>query len=46
MFFDELKQYDPEVYAACDEELHRQQHNIGMSSEDDHCGRVGLCACD
>ena len=29
-FFDELKNYDPEVFAACDGELKRQQHNIEL----------------
>ncbi len=30
MFFDKLKEFDPEVYASCDRELKRQQHNIEL----------------
>ncbi len=30
MFFEELKKYDPEVYASCDRELQRQRHNIEL----------------
>ena len=30
MFFDELKKYDEEVYAACDAELVRQRNNIEL----------------
>lgn len=30
MFFDELKKYDEEVYAACDAELTRQRNNIEL----------------
>lgn len=30
MFFEELKKYDPEVYASCDRELMRQRHNIEL----------------
>ena len=29
-FFDELKNYDAEVYEACNKELERQQHNIEL----------------
>ena len=29
-FFEELKNYDSEVYAACSDELSRQQHNIEL----------------
>ena len=29
-FFEELKTYDPEVAAACDDELQRQRHNIEL----------------
>ena len=29
-FFDELQEYDKEVYAACNSELLRQQHNIEL----------------
>ncbi len=30
MFFEKLKEFDSEVYAACERELHRQQHNIEL----------------
>ncbi len=30
MFFDKLSSIDPEVFAACDTELSRQQHNIEL----------------
>lgn len=30
MFFEKLAQFDPEVYASCDRELKRQQHNIEL----------------
>ena len=30
MFFDKLSTLDPEVFAACDEELTRQRHNIEL----------------
>ena len=30
MFFERLNQFDPEVYASCDRELKRQQHNIEL----------------
>ncbi|MBP3313373.1 MAG: serine hydroxymethyltransferase [Oscillospiraceae bacterium] len=30
MFFDELKKFDSEVFAACEQELRRQQHNIEL----------------
>ncbi len=30
MFFEKLKEYDSEVYASCDRELKRQQHNIEL----------------
>jgi glycine hydroxymethyltransferase len=30
MFFEELNQFDPEVYASCDRELKRQQGNIEL----------------
>lgn len=29
-YLDELKNYDPEIYAACNAELERQQHNIEL----------------
>ena len=44
MFFDELKQYDPEVYAACDEELHRQQHNIELIASENIVSNAVLLA--
>ncbi len=30
MFFEELKNFDSEVYASCERELRRQQHNIEL----------------
>ncbi len=30
MFFDELKNYDAEIYAACNDEFNRQRHNIEL----------------
>ncbi len=30
MFFEELNKFDPEVYASCERELGRQQHNIEL----------------
>ena len=30
MFFDKLKELDAEVYASCEKELNRQQHNIEL----------------
>ncbi len=30
MFFEKLKQFDSEVYASCERELKRQQHNIEL----------------
>ncbi len=30
MFFEKLKEFDSEVYASCDRELKRQQHNIEL----------------
>ena len=29
-FFEELEMYDSEVYAACNDEFKRQQHNIEL----------------
>ena len=42
MFFDELKQFDSEVFAACQQELQRQQH-VGRTGA--HKG-VGLVTVD
>lgn len=30
MFFEKLKEFDPEIYASCEKELKRQQHNIEL----------------
>ena len=30
MFFDRLKEFDSEVFASCERELHRQQQNIEL----------------
>ena len=36
MFFEELKNFDPEVYAPCERELNRQRGNIELiASEGD-----------
>ncbi len=43
-FFDELKQYDPEVYAACDRELGRQRHNIELIASENIVSKAVLLA--
>ena len=44
MFFDELKQYDSEVFAACDRELSRQQHNIELIASENIVSKAVLLA--
>lgn len=45
MFFEKLNRFDPEVYAACERELHRQQQNIELiASENIVSGAVLLAA--
>ena len=43
-FFDELKNYDPEVFAACDGELKRQQHNIELIASENFTSRAVMQA--
>ncbi len=43
-FFDELKNYDSEVYAACSDELTRQQHNIELIASENIVSKAVLLA--
>lgn len=43
-FFEELKNYDSEVYAACDKELQRQQHNIELIASENIVSKAVLLA--
>ena len=43
-FFDELKKYDPEVFAACDRELGRQRHNIELIASENIVSKAVLLA--
>ncbi|MBO5897758.1 MAG: serine hydroxymethyltransferase [Clostridia bacterium] len=43
-FFDELKNYDSEVFAACDAELARQQHNIELIASENIVSKAVLLA--
>ncbi len=43
-FFDELKNYDAEVGAACDAELKRQQHNIELIASENIVSKAVLLA--
>ncbi len=43
-FFDELKQYDPAVHAACHAELQRQQHNIELIASENIVSKGVLLA--
>ena len=43
-FFEELKNYDVEVYAACDLELKRQQHNIELIASENIVSKAVLLA--
>ncbi|MBQ3074913.1 MAG: serine hydroxymethyltransferase [Clostridia bacterium] len=43
-FFDELKQYDEELYAACDRELARQRHNIELIASENIVSKAVLLA--
>ena len=43
-FFDELQQYDPEIFAACDSELKRQRHNIELIASENIVSRAVLLA--
>lgn len=44
MFYDKLKQYDPEVFAACEAELHRQQENIELIASENIVSEAVLMA--
>ena len=43
-FFDNLKNYDSEVYAACDKELSRQKHNIELIASENIVSEAVLLA--
>ena len=43
-FFDELKNYDPEVFAACEDELGRQQGNIELIASENIVSKAVLLA--
>ena len=43
-FFDELKNYDSEVFSACDKELQRQQHNIELIASENIVSKAVLLA--
>jgi glycine hydroxymethyltransferase len=43
-FFDELKNYDSEVFEACDAELSRQQHNIELIASENIVSKAVLLA--
>ncbi len=43
-FFDQLKDYDLEVAAACDKELQRQQHNIELIASENIVSKAVLLA--
>ena len=44
MFFEKLNQFDPEVYASCDRELKRQQHNIELIASENIVSEAVLLA--
>ena len=43
-FFDELKNYDAEVFSACNKELERQQHNIELIASENIVSKAVLLA--
>ena len=43
-FFEELEKYDSEVYAACDKEFDRQQHNIELIASENIVSKAVLLA--
>ncbi len=43
-FFDELENYDKEVYSACNDELSRQQHNIELIASENIVSKAVLLA--
>ena len=44
MFFEELKNYDSEVYACCEEELSRQRNNIELIASENIVSKAVLLA--
>lgn len=44
MFYDELKNFDPEVYASCRREFDRQQHNIELIASENIVSEAVLLA--
>lgn len=44
MFYDELKNYDSEVYASCKREVDRQQHNIELIASENVVSKAVLLA--
>ncbi|MBE6793293.1 MAG: serine hydroxymethyltransferase, partial [Ruminococcaceae bacterium] len=44
MFFEELNNYDSEVYAACGRELERQRHNIELIASENIVSKAVLLA--
>lgn len=43
-FFEELQNYDSEVYSACESELNRQQHNIELIASENIVSKAVLLA--
>lgn len=44
MFFDKLKDFDPEIFSACEDELHRQCHNIELIASENIVSEAVLLA--
>ena len=44
MFFDELEKFDSEVFAGCNRELSRQQHNIELIASENIVSKAVLLA--
>ncbi len=44
MFYDELKNYDAEVFASCQREFNRQQHNIELIASENVVSKAVLLA--
>ncbi len=44
MFFDELKNFDAEIYAACNDEFNRQCHNIELIASENIVSKGVLLA--
>ena len=44
MFFEKLNEFDPEVYASCERELHRQQQNIELIASENIVSEAVLLA--